>query len=181
MIKKEIEKKYAQALFTTIKPPESHENILDQLSKLCEYFDYEKETFQYLINPINEQSHKINTIKKLAILFNIGEFLLNFLFVLIKKNSLSLLPGINREYKLLYYDHNNIMPIEIISAIPLNNSDKQKIIESIESVIKKKVIPEYKTEPNLIGGILIKAASTIFDGSIKAYLESLRKHIIEEV
>lgn len=179
MIKKTIEKKYAQALFITAKDQEDYDDILIQLARVVDYFSEENEIFQYLINPINDQEHKINLIKKIAALLNVKKLVLNFLLILIKKNNFALFAGIYKEFQSLYYEYKNIIPIEIISAVDIHESEKKVIVETIESVMKKKAIPNYTTEPNIIGGIIIKAGSTIYDGSINAYLSNLKHKILE--
>lgn len=179
MIKKTIEKKYAQALFITAKDQENYDDILNQLAQVADYFNTENGIFQYLINPINDQKHKINIVKKIAASLNIKKLILNFLLILIKKNNLSLFVGMYKEFQLLYYEYKNIIPIEIISAVQIDETGKKIIVETIESMMKKKVIPNYKIEPEIIGGIIIKAGLTIYDGSINAYLNNLKVKVLE--
>jgi F-type H+-transporting ATPase subunit delta len=179
MINKEIAKKYAQALFNAIKPIGNYEQISNQLLLIKNFFDSEKEIFNYLINPINEQTHKIQIADKILQHLNIDNFVQNFIHVLIKKNVLSMIAGIYDEFTKLLYDYRNILEVEIMTASPIGNDEKQIIERTIESMLRKKIMPRYSVDANIIGGIIIKAGSTIYDGSINAYLNAIREHIIE--
>ena len=63
------------------------------------------------------------------------------------------------------------------SAVELDGNERR----SIAARLKKQhgeITSEFKTEPALIGGLRVSLGSTVWDGSVKARLDSLRDAIL---
>ena len=67
---------------------------------------------------------------------------------------------------------------QISSALTLAESDKARIQESLERRTGKKVQGDFTVNPALIGGIMVRVGSTIYDGSVRGTLDGLRKKLV---
>lgn len=64
------------------------------------------------------------------------------------------------------------------SATELSAEEQGKITADLQSRYGSDVTAEYRTAPDLLGGIRIKLGSTVWDGSVKARLETLRSQVL---
>ncbi|MBI5324659.1 MAG: ATP synthase F1 subunit delta [Ignavibacteriae bacterium] len=102
---------------------------------------------------------------------------MNFIILLTDKRRESLIPDICYQYEVQYYELNNILPIEIESAIELSEEIKNKITIKIEKNTNKKVISDFRINKSIKGGLLIKIQDWVFDASLKNQLEILFKKL----
>ena len=82
------------------------------------------------------------------------------------------------KYSQLYRKKNNISLVEVTTAVELD----EKTLEKITSIISKRttgeVEAEYKIDPSIIGGFIIKIDSQQFDSSIDRELKNLRLKLV---
>ncbi|RYD38673.1 MAG: H(+)-transporting ATPase [Verrucomicrobiaceae bacterium] len=64
------------------------------------------------------------------------------------------------------------------SATELGTDEQGKITTDLQSRYGSDVTAEFRTVPELLGGIRIKLGSTVWDGSVKARLETLRSQVL---
>ena len=68
---------------------------------------------------------------------------------------------------------------ELFSAKELNETDISKIKEELSQNFGAKIQLNYKFDPSLIGGLVLKVGSTMVDNSIKNKLQQIQKQMIE--
>ncbi|TAL70840.1 MAG: ATP synthase F1 subunit delta [Bacteroidetes bacterium] len=102
---------------------------------------------------------------------------MNFVILLTDKRRESLLPDICYQYEVQYDELNNILPIEIESAVELSDEIKNKITNKIEKNTNKKVFSDFKINKSLKGGLLVKIQDWVYDASIRNQLEILYKKL----
>ena len=109
------------------------------------------------------------------------EYIVNFIKVLIDNDRISLIIDILNRYKNIYYKNNNIEKVIITTAINLSNDEKADVIFKCEKLLNKKVIAQYMVNDEIIGGIIIKTDDKLYDMSVKAKLNSIKKDILKIV
>ena len=110
----------------------------------------------------------------------ISTLTLNFLMFLLDKKRGDLIPSIIAQYVIQYNIMNNKLPVEIYSAIELNDNIKQKIVNELEDWTQKTILPDFKLQPELKGGMMIKVDDWVYDASLKNQLEILYKKLADE-
>lgn len=84
------------------------------------------------------------------------------------------LPGVARAFAALVAEHKGVVTAEVSSPTAL--SDAQ--IQALAGVLKKKVGADVRIEtdvrPELLGGLVVKVGSRMFDSSLKTKLEGLK-------
>ena len=68
---------------------------------------------------------------------------------------------------------------ELLLAKELNETDISKINEELSQNFGAKIKLNYKYDPSLIGGLVLKVGSTMVDNSIKNKLQQIQKQMIE--
>ncbi|MFH1662856.1 MAG: ATP synthase F1 subunit delta [Chloroflexota bacterium] len=175
MAKKGSARRYAQAVFEL----DGKKNINDRQSELEEVakLGQDAEIIAYLNNPKVSFDDKIGLLHDR--LSDVTKTVLNLVYLLISKGRVSMLPDIADEYRHLVDEHNGIERADVTTAIPIDDKDRQNLSEKLSDITGKKVIIESEhVDPDLIGGIIVKVAGKLIDGSTRGRLAELKKEMI---
>ena len=104
--------------------------------------------------------------------------IINFLKILIEKKRISEFPQIYAKFKNNLYNRKNIQPATIVSAVKLNEMQKQLIVEKLSKKLNKTIISNWIIDNNIIAGIQIKIDDNILDLSLRHRIEKLNKSLI---
>jgi F-type H+-transporting ATPase subunit delta len=180
LIRKKIEKKYAKALFDILLTEDEYAAVFAQLKQLQTYFDAEPGIYEFLTNPINELHHKMVILEKLEQRFVLSPLTINFIAIIMKRQKLVFYAGIMEELNTMHNNARGILHVEVTSAIPLNEATKNKLIKSFEEHTGKKIILSHTVDSTIIGGLIARIDSVIYDSSIKKQLELIRNSIAQQ-
>lgn len=93
---------------------------------------------------------------------------------------LTYLPDLAAAFRERLLAHQNVVRAEVTSAAPLS-ADKTKALEdSLAKVTGKKVELSLSVDPELLGGVVTKIGSTVYDGSVKTQLRRMRQELVEQ-
>jgi F-type H+-transporting ATPase subunit delta len=131
-----------------------------------------------LLSPSVPNARKRAVIQKIAAAMEIGRLVRNFLFVLIDHRRVGILSEIMDEAAVILDARLGFLRADVVSAAPLSESRRHEISTGLEQVTGKKIRLELSVDPELIGGIMARVGSTVYDGSIRGRLDALRERLI---
>ena len=102
------------------------------------------------------------------------------LVLLAETRKLHYLPDLAEAYRERLLSHHNIVRAEVTSAVPLSPEKTKALAESLSKVTGKKVELSTSVDAELLGGVVAKIGSTVYDGSVRTQLEQLRKELVEQ-
>jgi F-type H+-transporting ATPase subunit delta len=76
---------------------------------------------------------------------------------------------------------NGVVKAKVVSAVELDDQIKQKMISGLEKKTNKKISANYRIDPDMIGGYIVRIEDTVYDASVKHQLSLLRKKFSEEI
>jgi F-type H+-transporting ATPase subunit delta len=131
----------------------------------------------YLVNPVVTSGAKEEILTKtLKSQLNTETF--QFLLVLVKKKRINLIQSVIDSYLNLVYELASIKMIEVTSAFPFTNKQKNTLVKKLKDMTNAREIRLAITvDSSLIGGFLIKTDSKILDFTVKNQLQQLAKHL----
>ena len=156
---------YARALFALC--PENE--LLDQLQELAHAFKEEEKSF--FLSPLVSRQEKKQIVKDS--LEGLPPLVRNFLFVLIDRKALALLPQITEAFKKLLNESLRQEEGHVISKEPLPLEEKTRLEAALKPFFKKTVRLEQQTAP-FIGGFYIKAGDYVFNDTIQFHLKKFQ-------
>lgn len=114
-----------------------------------------------------------------AIAREIGAFrpVRNFFAVLIDHRRIGMLDDIVRQFEVELDAQLGFAQAEISSARPLSSDEQREVESRVERLTGKKVRARYVSKPELLGGVMVKVGSTIYDGSVRGQLERMRQEL----
>ena len=151
--------------------------------------NFEKD-LAYVLNTIDSSADFTNIISNPAIDLNtkdeilneifqnkIDEKVLQFIKILTEKKRINELAKIYEAYNKKIQEHNNIIVIEITSAIELDEETKTQIVNKWTKKTKKTIIPQWNINKDIISGLVFKINDNIIDTSLLNKIESIGKNI----
>lgn len=103
----------------------------------------------------------------------------NLLKILIEKQRFNEFDNIISALKNKLQDIKGEKEVSIISAIQLDDEQKNLIISKLENRLQKKVLPNWSENKEIIGGIIVQIDDNVIDMSLLNKIESLSKNIIK--
>jgi F-type H+-transporting ATPase subunit delta len=97
----------------------------------------------------------------------------NFVRVLTENRRLLLLPEIAAHYEALRSAAENTIDVEVVSAVPLNAAQADKLTAALSTRLKRGVRMRTSVDASLLGGAVVHAGDLIIDGSLKGRLQRL--------
>ncbi|HOQ00313.1 MAG TPA: F0F1 ATP synthase subunit delta [Acetivibrio clariflavus] len=174
-----IEARYAEALVEITEENHSTDKVLDDFSTFVSIFNNSPELEEYLKKPNVQSTAKKKLLDELF-MGQVDENFLKFLYLLVDKNRINCIGGILQEYKRMADEKKNVLNLKIISAVPLDDLQIEKIKEKYAGIYKKdKVNAVVNIDRSLIGGIKVQIGDRVEDYSVKSRLDSLKKLLTE--
>lgn len=175
-----IAERYAQSLIDLGKNNDlSYVAIATDLAAIQLILNRSKDLYDALTNPLVNVDDKENIIDSVFVK-DVDKLIINFLKLLVEKNRFNLIYDVIAKFNLLLDDVNNVARVEVVSAVSLNENEKNIIHEKLSQKIRDKQISvKYSVDESIIAGLVFKLGDDVLDTSVSHRLEELQKSIIK--
>lgn len=173
-----VSERYAQALLELVSDNLSKEDILKELLDITESVKGSGDLNKVMTSPVISNDEKKNVISKLFE-NTTNKVILNFLKLLVDKNRFSMLESITKEYKNEINRLNNLLSINVTSAIDLTEDEKSAIKDKLSNILNKNIELEWATNPDIIAGLVFEVGDNIIDNSLCHKLQDLSRNIMK--
>ena len=129
-----------------------------------------------LRNPQLDPKAKIAILTELV--GDADELLRNFLLLTTEKGRIGEIESIGAEFERLMAREERRLTVELTTAKELSDDEAAAIIRQIEEASGRKVEATRRVDPDLIGGIVLRAGTLQVDASVRGRLERLRHDLV---
>jgi F-type H+-transporting ATPase subunit delta len=171
-----VARTYARALFDAAQEKGRLEEVREELQDFQAALRDVPELSALLRNPQLDPSAKAGALEQL--LGGADELVRNFLRVVAEKGRSAQIGEIIREFEALYAAEQAVLNVELTTAYELSDAEAGDIVAQIEKASGRAVDASRRVDPNLIGGIVLKAGSRLADGSVRGRLNRLRQELV---
>jgi len=176
MIAREVAQKYSNALFMLSQEKNVTSDIYLQLSELGKIVQAEKRFLEFLKSPRVTETEKKTFVQ--AVLKNRAHPLLaQFLIVLIEKGRIGFLNEVIDEFNRKVEAVRGIGRATVISAAPLKDAEKKKLIDKLSAKLNLKIMLEEEIDTKVMGGVIVITHDQIIDGSVRHGLDMLEQSL----
>jgi F-type H+-transporting ATPase subunit delta len=168
---------YASALFHLAKKAGAAVRVRGDLEGLVKLLDGSPELLAFLESPDIAQEEKKRLLER-ALSGKVHDSLLTFMFLVLKRDRVALLPEILSEFEKLDEEDRGVRRAEVVSAVPLSKDEKTLIVSKLRSITGKEILFRDRVDPEIIGGVVIYVDGDVIDGSIRAQLAELRATLL---
>jgi F-type H+-transporting ATPase subunit delta len=173
----ELARVYGRSLFEVASEQDKLDLLREQLGQFADALDRHRELAVFFFSPYFSTSEKQEALG--GLLDGADESLLNFLRLLIENHRMPVIFRIRQEYERLWDEENKTLPVEITSAIELDQATTESLGKTIGERAGRKVTLAARVDPDILGGIVVRVGNSILDASIRNRLEQLRRHVAQ--
>jgi F-type H+-transporting ATPase subunit delta len=173
-----ISKKYAKAMFEAIAPTEL-DSMRESLNSLSNAWTSTPELKMAVLNPTLKVEQKATLAREISDSIKSGDKELNNLIALLIENKrASLIPEIAIHFSAIVDEFKAALSVEITSAFEVSGAEKTQYEEKIRKDLGSLVKIDWKLDPEILGGMLIKSGDKLIDSSVKGSLEKMASQLL---
>jgi F-type H+-transporting ATPase subunit delta len=171
----EIATVYARSLFEVAKEAGKLDEVREQIDEIADAIANEHELQVFFFSPYFSPDEKKEGLRKM--ISDADPIVLNFLDLLIDNHRMPALFRIRQTLDTLWEKENDLLPVEVASAVELDEDTIRQIGDRIGEQTGRKVELSSSVDPDLLGGIVVRVGNSIIDASIRNRLEHLRRTV----
>ena len=171
----EIAQVYARALFEVAREQGKLDLVREQLGQFADALNDSNDLRVFFFSPYFSTEEKKDGLHRAV---EGGDpAIVNFLETLLERHRMPVIFRIRDEYGRLWDSENKLLPVEVTSAVDLDEATVKSIGERIGEQTGQRVELTSTVDPSILGGIVLRVGNSILDASIKHRLDQLRKQV----
>ena len=174
--------RYARALLdVSIKEGGDLEKIEQDLAAFVELFTKHPTLEKVLLNPAIPVARKRAAAAELTSRLGTSPVLTKLIALLAERDRLVLLPELLASYRERLLDHQKVVRAVVTTAVPLGADRAQAIERGLAQLTGRTVTLATRVDPSIIGGVVARIGSTVYDGSVTTQLQKMKQRLVESV
>ena len=170
-------RRYAQAVFQLAVEHGELEQWLDDLTLLAD--SVTNEEFRETLSAPRISLRQKEDVIRGSLGSSVGPLALNLVFLLTSRNLVHIIPDIADRYQEMLDSHQGIERAEIVSAVPLQDSQRDQAAEMLSQMSGNDVRLTTRIDPEVLGGMIIRIGDQVIDGSARSRLQTMRRELVQ--
>ena len=177
-----VASRYARALIESL----SAENTagpdagLEQLGQIRQLLETEPDARKLLVNPVIPPDRRDRFVDEMNRALGLDSRVGKLLKLLVERRRLEILDDLIESYRKMLDDRNGIVRAIVTSAGPLSEAQQQEVIGKLEKSLGQRVVMEVEEDSSLIGGLVVRIGSTVYDGSLLQHLAGFKESLLAD-
>lgn len=175
-----VANRYARALADIVMAPGSPlkpEDAVAQLRAIEGLLQESPELRIALLTPAIQNSRKRAVMADLLSRIGGSALIRNFIYVIIDHRRIGLIGEIREGFEAQIDERLGFVRAEVSSAAPLTASLSADIESELSKLTGKRMRLQFHVDPSLIGGVVARIGSTVYDGSVRGELHELGRNL----
>lgn len=177
---KALAERYASALVDVALEKKQADQVKTELAAFAALVRDSPELHAFLANPTIARAIKHAAIEQIVARMGASRTLRNYLFVIVDQRRAGMLEEIEQAFSRILDARQGITQAAVTSAADLSAQERAELAAVLTKLTQEKVQAQFMTDPDLIGGAIVRIGSTIYDGSVRTRLERMRARMISE-
>lgn len=173
-----VARRYANALADVVLKSGETETVRSELKQWQEVFENNADLNTVFGNPSITHIDKREILDQLISRARPSKTTSNFLRILSDNGRLGELGAINDRFAAVLEERSGVVSAAITSARDLPEDERAAFKTNLEKLTGKRVKIKYEIDQEIIGGVITRIGSTVYDGSVKTRLENLKEQMI---
>lgn len=171
-------RKYAKTLMSIV-GIEDAPKALTELTVLDSLMSKSKEFKGLLVSPGFSQAEKETALKAVCAKLVLSDKMVKFVLHLTETGVVAALSDIIKKATAIYLEKKKRAKAVVMTPVAVSKEYEERLKASLKKLIDRDVDLEYVMDPSLLGGVLVKVGSTMYDSSIKGQLRLLKDELIK--
>jgi F-type H+-transporting ATPase subunit delta len=173
-----IARRYAGALADVVTKTNETETVKGELKAWEQMIVGNFELNSVFANPSIQHANKVNVLESLVQKSAPSKTTANFLRVLLRNNRLTDLAAINERFDVELEERSGVAAAQVTSARELGENERAELRANLEKLTGKQIKLDFDINESIIGGIITRVGSTVYDGSVRTQLENLKEQLV---
>jgi len=178
-----VANRYARALVDLIVAPSAPLKGADAVAQLLtvdEMIAASPELRNALLTPAIQTSRKRIVMGQLLGQMGVSHLIRNFIHVIVDRRRIGIIHEIREAFEVLLDERLGFVRAEVSSAEALDQRRSSEIEAELSSLTGKRMRLRFAVDPALLGGVVARIGSRVYDGSLRGQLEQLRRKFTEQ-
>ena len=174
--------RYARALFDVVLKEKGDLQLVEQqLAEFVELFRLHPSLEKVLLNPAVPVPRKSAAVAELTAKLGVTPVLAKLLDLLAGRDRLVLLPDLLSTYRDKLLEHQHVVRADVTTAEPLADGRAEELERRLAAVAGSRVVLSAHVDPGIIGGMVARIGSTVYDASVTTQLQKMKQRLVEGV
>ena len=171
----EVAEVYARALFEVASERGVLDTVREQLGQFVDALSADRQLEIFFVSPYFSTAEKKEGLRRM--IEGAEETFMSFLETLVERQRMPEISHIRARYEELWDAEMKLLPVEVTSAVALDEATVRSIGERIGSGTGNTIQLTTVVDPDMLGGIVLRVGNVILDASIRTRLDQLRKEV----
>jgi F-type H+-transporting ATPase subunit delta len=132
---------------------------------------------EIFLDPSFPAEEKVTILDKLNARLEMSQQVRNFIAVLIHHNRMLAFDEIVQEFRHEMNRRLGISEVEVTTARKLDDAERAELQTQVAALANTRIIARFHEDPSLLGGVIVRIGSTVYDGSIRGRLDRLEEQL----
>lgn len=168
---------YAEALLALAEKEGMRNEVADELAGFVTgVLDKDHVVAAFLTSPAVTRRTREPVLNS-ALKDNVSPLVAKFLGVLNQNNRLDLVRAIAAAYQDLLDQQAGRVRVSVRSAVPLTEEQQDELRRTLAGSLHKELVLNLRTDPDLLGGMVVQVGDKVYDTSVRSRLDALRNQL----
>lgn len=172
-----VARRYALALADAITGPEEQRAVQNELTSWAGIIESNPQLQQVLANPTIPYEPKRTVLEEIIRRTKVRHSTANFLNLLLKNQRLTELGEIIKRFATVVDERSGVVAVRVTTARPVSEDSKTDLQRRLGAITGKDVRLTFATDEDLVGGMVTRIGSTVYDGSIRNQLDQMEERL----
>lgn len=168
-----IARRYASALADVVIERKEEREIQQEIDQWASMLEANPQLKDVFANPTIAYDEKGKVLEELITRSRVRPTTASFLRVLLRNQRLSQLRDVAERFARVLDERGGLVSADVTTAKPISEDLKNTVRETLAAATGRQVRVSFNTDETIIGGMVARIGSTIFDGSVQSRLDRL--------
>ena len=172
-----VARRYAEAMADVAIARNAVDQIDGELRTFAEMLRQSRELAQVFASPVLPQQDKGKVLEAIIARARPGTYTANLLRTMLTNHRLPLMAEVYEQYRRIINERRGVVVAEVTTAQPLADAEQAQLGQRLQAITGKRIEFQFKTDPALIGGVVTRIGSVIYDGSVRTQLHEIEQRL----
>lgn len=176
-----VAERYAAALADVVMERKGAPDVPEGLAQFVDVFFSSADLRNALESPAVDREVKIKIVDEVAEKMKLNDAVRNFVCMVVDNRRTHMLREMVELLNVELNRREHIVKLEVTSARKLDEDERTRLIEVFKGDdSKRQVRASFAEDETLLGGVVVRVGSTVYDGSVREQLNRLRERLESE-
>jgi F-type H+-transporting ATPase subunit delta len=172
-----VARRYAAALADVVIERKEEREVRQEIEQWASMIEANPELKEVFANPTVAYEQKQKVLEELIARTRVRPTTASFLRVLLRNQRLAQLEDIAERFGHVLDERGGVVSANVTTARPLPENMKNTVREALAAATGRTVRVSFTTDETIIGGLVARIGSTIYDGSVQNRLDRLSEEL----